>query len=261
MQLGKSFWSFCAKIPHYFPHSPKRVKKLWIFRRKNSPIKNLHWTQRMKFRQTYHQIFAKSPRCCVRRPKRKQSFKDFVLRKILFQKYPLDTWKQFENPTRLISPKIQNVFFKHWKKLKNLKSFWKRKFSLQKCPPYTKKTVLTIMSIKFTKIPNIFPQSPLVGVKLLEENDNVSKKILWTSVESSFPNRETRFPTDVRRVLSSKLEKNVNVNIFFRKQTFLEKCVVQVECTFVWQLLSNFCANVQNVLPTVGKQQRNSKKS
>ena len=56
---------------------------------------------------------------------------------------------------------------------------------------------------------------------------------------------------------SSKLEKFLKVNIFFRKQTFLEKFVDQVESTFD-NFSKLFAPMLQNVLPTVGKQWRNS---
>ena len=59
---------------------------------------------------------------------------------------------------------------------------------------------------------------------------------------------------------SSKLEKFLKVNIFFRKQTFLEKFVDQVESTFD-NFSKLFAPMLQNVPPTVGKQWRNSKSS
>ena len=59
---------------------------------------------------------------------------------------------------------------------------------------------------------------------------------------------------------SSKLVKFVKVNFFFKKHTFLEKFVGQVESTLD-NFSKFFAPMLQNVPPTVGKQWRNSKMS
>ena len=142
----------------------------------------------------------------------------------------------FDNPTRLLSPKIGNVFLKVWKQLKILKSLWKRKIFLRKCSMDTKKTVLTTMLKKFYKIPNLFPQNPLVGVNFLDKNDNVMPEDpLEDCREQFFKSGGT--PSDRSlQSFSSKLQKFVKVSIFFRKQTFLEKFFCSSRMHF-WQLL------------------------
>ena len=86
------------------------------------------------------------------------------------------------------------------------------------------------------------------------------KKIRWTSVESSLFNSGGRLSDRSPHSFTSKLEKYVQVKIFLRKQTFLEKFVVQVESTFD-NFSKFFAPMLQNVLPTVRKQWRNSKNS
>ena len=77
----KKFWSFCAKLPQNFPHSLKTVKELINFRRKNSPIKNLHWEHRMQFWKTCRRISAESPKSLCPKSKNKGT-----IQRICFQK-------------------------------------------------------------------------------------------------------------------------------------------------------------------------------
>ena len=149
----------------------------------------------------------------------------------------------FDNPTRLFSPKIRNVFLKTWKQLKVLKILLKRKVFLQKCPLDTTKTVLTTMSKNIYKIPNIFPQSPLVGVNFLEEKDIVMQKDPMNGCRKQFFKSGGTLSDRCPQIFSSKLEKFVKAKFFFRKQTFLEKYCCSSRMHF-WQLLWRFCANV-----------------
>ena len=82
LQFWQSFWSFCtAKMPEDFPHSPKTVRKLIHFCRKDSPIKNLHWTHRMQFWQSCRKVFAESPKRLFPKSRNKET-----IQKICFQK-------------------------------------------------------------------------------------------------------------------------------------------------------------------------------
>ena len=116
------------------------------------------------------------------------------------------------------------------------------------------------MSKKFQKIPNIFPQNPLVGINFLEENDNNMPEGPPNECREQFFKSTGTASDRSSQSFSSKLEKFLKVNIFFRKQTFLEKFVGQVESTFD-NFSTLFAPMLQNVLPTVGKQWKNSKSS
>ena len=142
----------------------------------------------MHFSQTYRKYFAESPKICARRPKIEKQFKEVVLKNKLFQKYPWTLENSFDNPTRLFSPKDRNVLLKVWNQLKNLKVLWKRNLILQKCPMDTRKTIFTTMSKNIYKTPNIFPQSPLVGVNFLEKNDNVMQEDPLNGCRKQFSN-------------------------------------------------------------------------
>ena len=128
------------------------VKKLINFPRKNSPIKNLHWTHRMQFSQTYPKIFAKSPKNLRPKTKNKETIQGICFQKqTLPKKSPGHLKTVVTTQQDFFSPKIRNVFLKVWKQLKVLKFLWKRKLFLRNCPLDTKKTVLTTTSKKFTK--------------------------------------------------------------------------------------------------------------
>ena len=192
--------------------------------------------------------------------KKKKQMKEFAFRTKSFEIIPSKIENSFDKPTRIFSPKVRYVFLTVWKELKILKILWKRKVFLQKWPLDTKKTVLTTMSIKFEKIPNFFHQSPLVSVNFLEQNDNVMPEDRLSECRKQFSKSGGTLSYGSPQRFSSKLEKIVKVNIFFRNQTFLEKSFVQVECTFD-NFSKVFSALLQIVLPTVGKQRRNSKNS
>ena len=196
-------------MPQCFPHSPKTVKLLINFRRKNSPIKNLHWTHRKCFRQTYRKFFAESPKKeCARRPKRKKQFKEFVFKKTSSKKNPWTLENSFDNPTRLFSPKIRNVFLKVEKQLKTLKIFWNRKF----------------------------PSKSVSRRKFSRKNDNVMQDDPLNECRKQFFKSGKTLSDRGVQSFSSKLEKIVKVSIFFKIQTFLEKTCCSSRM-HLWQLL------------------------
>ena len=175
LQFWQTFWSFCAKMPETFPHSPKTVENFKNIRWKNSPIKNLHRTHWMEFWQTYRKIFADSPiNLC---PKTKNKEKTQGIR--------------FQNQT------------------------------LPEISPGHLKTVLTTMSKTFYEIPNIFHQSQFVGVKFLEEKDNVMQEDPVIECWKQFFKPGGRFSDRSLQSFTSKLEKIVKVIFFFIKHTFL----------------------------------------
>ena len=229
-------------MPQCFPHSPKTMKKLINFRRKSSPIKNLHWTHRMQFWQTYRQNFAESTKNLRPETKIKETIQGICFQKKTSKNIPWTLENSFDNPTRLISPKIRIVFLKDWKQLKVLKTLWKRKIFLQKCPLDTKKTVLTTMSKSFYKFLKVFPQSPLVGVNFLEEKDHVIQEDPLNECRKQFFKWGGTLSDRSPQSFSSELEKFVKEKIFFRKQTFLEKFCCSSRMHF-WQLLWSSCAN------------------
>ena len=163
---------------------------------------------------------------------KKETNQGICLQKKSVEIIPWKIENSFDKPTRIFSPKVRYVFLTVWKELKIPKILWKRKVFLQKWPLDTKKTVLTTMSIKFEKIPNFFHQSPLVSVNFLEQNDNVMPEDPLSECRKQFSKSGGTLSYGSPQRFSSKLEKIVKVNIFFRNQTFLEKYFVQVECTF-----------------------------
>ena len=236
LQFWQFFWIFCAKKPEYFSHSSNTVEKLKNFRRENSSIKNLLWTHRMQFWQTYRKLFAESPKTLCPKTKNKETIQGKCFQKKLFQKHPLHIWKQFWQPNKNNFAKNPKCFLTVSKQKKILKILWKGNLFLQKCSLDTNKTVLTTMSKNIYKIPNIFPESPLVGVNFLEEKDSFKQEDplngCWKQLFKSGGTHSDR----CLQSCSSKLEKIVKVNIFFRKQTFLEKFCCSSRMRF-WQLL------------------------
>ena len=99
---------------------------------------------------------------------------------------------------------------------------------------------------KIYKISNIFPQSPLVGVNFLEENDNFTQEDPLNECRKQFFKAGGRLSGRILQSFSSKLEKIVKVIIFFRNQTFLKKFCCSSRMHF-WQLLWNFCVNVAEI--------------
>ena len=99
------------------------------------------------------------------------------------------------------------------------------------------------MSKSFYKFLKVFPQSPLVGVNFLDENDIVMHKDPMNWCRKQFFESGGTLSDRCPQSFRSKLEKFVNVNIFFRKHTFLEKFCCSSRMHF-WQLLWSFCANV-----------------
>ena len=244
-----------------FPHSPETVKILRLLRRKNCRIKNLQCAHRMQFWQRYRKIFAESPKKLCPKTKNKGTFQGIYFQKQTLPKIPLRHLKTvlttqqeyFRQKSGMFSSNFEN----NWK-------IWrfreKRNLFLQKCPLDTKKTVLTTMSKKFYKIPNILPQSPLVGVNFLKEIDNVMQEDPLNGCRKIFFKQGGTLYDRCPQSFSSKLEKIVKVNNFFRKQTFLKKFVVQTDCAFD-NFFKVFAPMLKNVLFTVGKQWRNSKNS
>ena len=194
-------------------------------------------------------VSPKVQKICARIPKISKKVEEFVFKKQLIRKYPLDFWKKFRQPNKIIiakNPKCfpqslknkwkfwrfcekENYFFKHvlWTKRKQ---FW---------PPCQK---------IFIKIPNNFPQIPFVGVTLLEENDNDIRKDHLDECRKQFFKLGWRLCDRSPQSFSSKLEKFVKVNIFFRKHTFFEKFFCSSKMHF-WQLLLSFCAKVAESSP------------
>ena len=116
LQFWQTFWCLCEKRLECFPHSPETVKILRHLRRKNFPIKNLQCAHIMQFWQTYRKSFAESPKNLC--PKTKNTF----------QKYPLDTWKQFWQPNKIIFDRIPKCFPQSLKTTEKFESFVKKKF-------------------------------------------------------------------------------------------------------------------------------------
>ena len=184
----------------------------------------------------------KVQKVCAGRPKLEKQFKEFVFKNKLFRKYPLDTWKQFWQPNKIIFAKNPKCFPQSLKTTEILKILRERKVFLQKCPLDTRKTVLTTMSKNIHRIPNIFPQSPLVGVNFLEKNDNVMQEDPLNGCRKQFFNPGGTFSDICSQSFSSKLEKIVKGHNFFRKQTFPQKncCSNRMR---LWQLSQSFWAN------------------
>ena len=228
-----TFWSFCAKVPESFPHSPKTVKKLINFCRKNSQFKNLNWTHRKQFWQTYRKSFAESPKNLCPNSKNLETIRRICFQKTNYSKISPGLLKEVSTTQQDYYRQKSEMFSsKSQKQLKFLKILWERKLFLQTCPLDKKKTVLTTMSKNFHKSPNNFPQIPFVRVNLLEENDNDIKEDHLNECRKQFFKLGWRLSDRSPQSFSSKLEKFVKVNIFFRKHTFLEKFFVQVKCTF-----------------------------
>ena len=104
LQLNKVFDAFAPKFHTIFPHSPKRVKKLIIFLRKNSPIKNLHRTHRMQFSKTCRKFSPKVRKDYSQSPEIKKHFKKFVFINDSSKNIPWTLENTFDDPTRLVSP-------------------------------------------------------------------------------------------------------------------------------------------------------------
>ena len=203
-------------MPQCFPHSPKTVKILINFRRKNSPIKNLHWTNRMQFWETYRKIFAGSTKKLRPTTKTKKQFKKFDSKNKLFQKYPLDTWKQFRQPNKIIFAKNPKCFPQSRKTTESFEDFVKKKIISPQMSSGHKNAVLTTTSKNIYKIPNISPQSPLVGVNFLDKNDIVMQKVPLNGCRKQFFKSGGTLSDRCPQNFWSKLGKIVKVNIFFR---------------------------------------------
>ena len=109
-------------MPQCFPRSPRTVKIPINFCRKNSPIKNLHWTHGMRFWQTYRKISAESSKTLCPNPKKfRNNSKNLFSKNNLSENIPWTLERSFDNPTRLLSPKI--LFFSQ--SLKNNWKFWR----------------------------------------------------------------------------------------------------------------------------------------
>ena len=215
-------------MPECFTHSPKTVKILKNIVEKNSPIKNLHCTHRMQFWQTQRKIFAeRSKKLCP-----KSKIKETIPR-ICFQKTVLPKVSPGHLKTVLTTQqdfyrqKCEKFSSKSQKQRKILKILWKRNLFLQTCPLDTNKTVFTTMSKKFYKIPNIFPQNPLVGVNFLEENDNVMPEGPPNECREQFFKSTGTASDRNSQSFSSKLQKFLKVNIFFRKQLSSKSLLVK----------------------------------
>ena len=120
LQFWQTFWSFCASMPEFFPHSPKTVRKLINFCRKKSPIKNLHWTHRMQFWQPCRKIFAAILKSLCLKSKNKQT-----VQKICFQKTTLPNISPGHLKTVL---KTQPIYFRQKSEMFTSKSGNNRKF-------------------------------------------------------------------------------------------------------------------------------------
>ena len=81
LHFDTPFETFAPKCQNFFLTARRRWKKIIIFRRKNSPIKNLRWTQRMQFWKTHRKSFAESGKICDRRKKNEET-----IQRIYFQK-------------------------------------------------------------------------------------------------------------------------------------------------------------------------------
>ena len=246
VQFWQTFWSFCAKMPECFPQSPKTVKLLIYFCRKTDQSKISTGHIECSFHKPIAKFSPKVQKICARRPKIKKHFKEFVFKNKLFRKNPLDTWKQFWPPKKFFFAKNPKCFPQSLKTTENFEEFVKQKIISSQMSSGHKKNSFDHHVKKIYKISNIFPQSPLVGVSFLEENDNVTQKIPLNECRKQFFKTDGRLSGRSLQSFSSKLEKIVKVIIFFRKQTFLEKFCCSSRMHF-WQLLWNFCFNVAEI--------------
>ena len=126
---SKPFDAFAPKMPKYFPQCPKTVKKLENFCRKNSPIKNPLWTQRLQFLQTCRKIFAKNSKILGPKSKKNETIQRIRSPKTIFPKSPMDTWKQFWQPNQITFAKIPKCSAQSLQKTKKLEDFVTKKIS------------------------------------------------------------------------------------------------------------------------------------
>ena len=132
LQIWQTFWSFCAKMPECFPRSPRTVKILINFCRKNSPIKNLHWTYRMQFWQTYRKILAKSPKKLFPNSKNLETIRRNCFQKTTYPKKSPGHLKAvsatqqdyYRQKSKMLSSKSENNW-KFWKVCEKEKFFFK----------------------------------------------------------------------------------------------------------------------------------------
>ena len=160
-----------------------------------------------------------------------------------FQKYPLDTWKQFRQPNKIIFNKNPKCFPQNLKTTESFEDFVKKKIFLHKCPLDTKNAVLTTMSKKIYRTSNNFLQSSLVSVNFLEGNYKVMQEDRLNQCRKQFFKSGRILSGRSLQSFSSILEKTVKVKFFLRKQTFIEKFCCSSR-KHIWHFLWSFCGNV-----------------
>ena len=122
-----------------------------------------------------------------------------------------------------------------------------------------KKTNLTTMSKSFYIFPNVFPQSPLVGVNFLEENGNVIQKDPFSECRKQFFKVQKKWRNLLSEKTLSKLSPGQSKTVltnqpeFFRQKSNMFSSQFENNWTF-----SRFCEKektfFKNVLWTQTKQ-------
>ena len=237
-QFLKSGRILSGRSPQSFSSKLEKIVKVNFFLRKQSFLEKFCCSSRMHFWHLLWSFCGNVVDFSAHSRKTVTKLKKFIEKTVLYKFIKKDYFQQnyFRKKSKMFCSRSENNW-KFW-------GFWEKENYLCTNVPWTqKKTVLTTMSKNIYKIPNIFPQSPLVGVNFLDKNDIVMQKVPLNGCRKQFFKSGGTLSDRCPQIIWSKLGKFVKVNNFFRKHTFPEKFCCSSKMHF-WHLLWSFCANV-----------------